>query len=244
MTVEAPALVRPIGARYDRQFYTGMAIAAAVVVFVGFAPTYFLRGSYQATSLPTYLQVHGFLFTTWMGLFIAQTSLVAVRRTNVHRRLGWAMAGLAVVMVVVGTTAGIWSMRRQVDAGFVQEAQAFLTTPLFSMMAFAGFVGAAIVRRRDSHTHKRLMLLATISILDAAVARLPLEFLRTSNWNYLPATDVFLLTAMLYDVVSRRTVHAAYVWGGLVLIVEQALRISVGETAAWQAIAGAIIGGG
>ena len=244
MTVEAPALVRPIGARYDRQFYTGMAIAAAVVVFVGFAPTYFLRGSYQTTSLPTYLQVHGFLFTTWIGLFIAQTSLVAVRRTNVHRRLGWAMAALAVVMVVVGTTAGIWSMRRQVDAGFVKEAQAFLTTPLFSMMAFAGFVATAIVRRRDSQIHKRLMLLATISILDAAVARLPLEFLRASTWNYLPTTDVFLLTAILYDVVSRRTVHAAYVWGGLVLIIEQALRIPVGETAAWQALAGAIIGGG
>ena len=244
MTVEAPALVRPIGARYDRQFYTGMAIAAAVVVFVGFAPTYFLRGSYQTTSLPTYLQVHGFLFTTWIGLFIAQTSLVAVRRTDVHRRLGWTMAALAVVMVVVGTTAGIWSMRRQVDAGFVKEAQAFLTTPLFSMMAFAGFVGAAIVRRRDSQIHKRLMLLATISILDAAVARLPLEFLRASSWNYLPTTDVFLLTAILYDVVSRRTVHAPYVWGGLVLIIEQALRIPVGETAAWQALAGAIIGGG
>jgi hypothetical protein len=154
------------------------------------------------------------------------------------------MAALAAVMIVVGTTAGIWSMRRQVDDGFVQEAQAFLATPLFSMMAFAGLAGAAIVRRRDSQTHKRLMLLATIGILDAAVARLPFEFLRTSNWTYLPATDVFLLTAILYDVVSRRTVHQAYVWGGLVLIVEQALRIPVGETAAWQAIAHAIIGGG
>ena len=54
MTIEAPALRRPIGGRYDRQFYTGMAIAAAVVVFAGFAPTYFLRASYQTTPLPTY----------------------------------------------------------------------------------------------------------------------------------------------------------------------------------------------
>jgi hypothetical protein len=147
-------------------------------------------------------------------------------------------------MVVVGTTAGIWSMRRQVEAGFAQQAQAFLTTPLFSMVAFAAFVAAAIRFRRDSQTHKRLMLLATISILDAAVARLPFEFLRTSNWNYLPATDVFLLAAIVYDVASRRTVHQAYVWGGLVLVIEQALRIPVGETAAWQAIARVIIGGG
>lgn len=244
MTVEAPSLPRPVGALYDRQFYTGMAIVAAVVVFVGFAPTFFLRASYQSTPLPTYLRVHGFLFATWIALFIAQTSLVAARRTHVHRRLGWAMTALATVMVVVGTTAGIWSMRRQVDAGFAEQAQAFLTTPLFSMVAFAAFVAAAITLRRDPQTHKRLMLLATISILDAAVARLPFEFLRTSNWNYLPTTDVFLLAAILYDVASRRTVHPAYIWGGLLLVVEQVLRIPVGDTAAWQAIAHTIIGGG
>jgi hypothetical protein len=241
MTIEAPALRRPVGGLYDRHFYTGMAVAAAVVVFVGFAPTYFLRTS--STPLPTYLQVHGFLFTTWIALVIAQTSLVAARRTHVHRRLGWAMAGLAAVMVVVGTTAGIWSMRRQVEAGLAQQAQAFLTTPLFSMVAFAVLVGAAVRFRRDPQMHKRLMLLATISILDAAVARLPFAFLRTSSWNYLPTTDVFLVAAILYDVASRRTVHPAYIWGGLLLVIEQALRIPIGETAAWQAIARVLIGG-
>jgi hypothetical protein len=241
MTIEAPALSRPVGARYDRQFYTGMAIAAAVVVFVGFAPTYFFRASYQSTPLPMYLQVHGFFFTIWIALFIAQTSLVAARRTPVHRRLGWATAALAVVMVAVGTTAGIWSMRRQVDAGLAQQAQAFLTTPLFSMVAFAVLVGAAIRFRRDPQMHKRLMLLATISILDAAVARLPFEYLRASSWNYLPTTDVFLAAAILYDVVSRRTVHQAYIWGGLLLVIEQALRIPIGDTAAWQAIARSIL---
>jgi hypothetical protein len=239
MTIEAAALPRRVGTRYDRPFYTGMAIAAAVVVFVGFAPTYFLRAS--PTPLPTYLQVHGFFFTTWIALFIAQTSLVAARRTAVHRRLGWATAALAVVMVALGTTAGIWSMRRQVDAGFAQQAQAFLTTPLFSMVAFAMLVGAAIRFRRDPQMHKRLMLLATISILDAAVARLPFEYLRASSWNYLPTTDVFLAAAILYDVVSRRTVHQAYIWGGLLLVIEQALRIPIGDTAAWQAIARSIL---
>src|SRR5262245_29655087 len=241
MTIEAPALRRPVGGLYDRHFYTGMAVAAAVVVFVGFAPTFFLRASYQSTPLPTYLQVHGFFFTTWIALFIAQTLLVAARRTPVHRRLGWATAALAVVMVAVGTTAGIWSMRRQVDAGFAQQAQAFLTTPLFSMVAFAVLVGAAIRFRRDPQMHKRLMLLATISILDAAVARLPFDYLRASSWNYLPTTGVLLPAAILYDVVSRRTVHQAYIWGGLLLVIEQALRIPIGDTAAWQAIARSIL---
>jgi hypothetical protein len=239
MAIEAAGLARPIGNQYDRQFYTGMALAAAAVVFIGFSPTFYLRT--QPTPLPMYLRVHGFLFTAWIALFIAQTSLVAARRTSVHRRLGWGMAALAVVMVVVGTTAGILSMRRQVEAGNVEQAQAFLTTPLFSMVAFAGFVAAAIQLRRDSQTHKRLMLLATISILDAAVARLPFEFLRTSSWNYLPTTDVFLASAIAYDLVTRRTVHPAYLWGGLLLVVEQALRIPIGASAAWQSIASAIL---
>ena len=238
MTVEAPALVRPIGARYDRQFYTGMAIAAAVVVFVGFAPTYFLRGSYQTTSLPTYLQVHGFLFTTWIGLFIAQTSLVAVRRTNVHRRLGWAMAALAVVMVVVGTTAGIWSMRRQGDAGFVKEAQAFLTTPLFSMMAFAGFVATAIVRRRDSQIHKRLMLLAMISVLWAAFGRFrhyfpPFERSFLLFQGIVPLSMILLV--MLWERLTKGKVHAVYLWVGLPLLAENLAEIYFFDSPGWQA---------
>ena len=241
MTVEAPALPRPMGGRHDRQFFTGMSIAAAIVVFVGFAPTYFLRGSDQST--PAYLRVHGFLFSAWIVFFVAQTSLVAVRRTDLHRRLGWAGAVLALVMVIVGTNAGITAMRGRFPAEG-DAALSFLTTPLFSMVAFAALVTAAIRLRRDPQTHKRLMLLATISILDAAVARLPFAFLRSSTWNYIPTTDVLLAAAILYDLVSRRTVHRAYIWGGLLLVIEQALRIPVGETDAWKAIALAMIGGG
>ena len=73
------------------------------------------------------------------------------------------------------------------------------------MVVFATLVAAAIRLRRDPQTHKRLMLLATISILDAAVARLPFEFLRTSTWTFMPTTDVLLVAAILYDLASRRT---------------------------------------
>ena len=240
MTIEAPALGRPIGGLYDRPFYTGMALAAAVVVFFGFGPTFYLRSNYQSTPLPTYLIVHGILFSTWIALFIAQTSLIAARRTSVHRRLGWATAALAAVMVLVGTTAGIVSMRGHFPEQGV-AALSFLTTPLFSMVMFATLVAAAIQFRGDPQTHKRLMLLATISILDAPIARLPFDVLRSSEWAYMPATDLLLAVVILYDVVSRRTVHRAYVWGAFLIVIEQLLRIPIGNTATWQALARAII---
>ena len=71
-------------------FYSGMAIAAAVVVFAGFAPTYFLKPAFGGPPLPPLLHVHGLIFTSWMVLFIVQARLIAGRRTPLHRRLGVA----------------------------------------------------------------------------------------------------------------------------------------------------------
>jgi hypothetical protein len=72
-----------------------MAIVAALTVFVGFAPTYFLKALFGAPSLSPLLHVHGLLFTSWIVLLAAQTALVAGRRTDVHRRLGLAGGVLA-----------------------------------------------------------------------------------------------------------------------------------------------------
>src|ERR1041385_4599640 len=87
--------------RSERLFFPGMAIFAIAIVFAGFARTYFLRSYFQPQPLPLYLKVHGLLFTAWIGLFLVQTSLVAAGRTDIHRRLGWAGAALAAVMVPV-----------------------------------------------------------------------------------------------------------------------------------------------
>jgi hypothetical protein len=85
------------------------------------------------------------------------------------------------------------------------------------------------------------MLLATISILDAPIARLPFDVLRSSEWAYIPATDLLLAAVIVYDLVSRRTVHRAYIWGVFLIVIEQLLRIPIGNTAAWQAFARAIL---
>src|SRR4029450_12610907 len=128
---------------------------------------------FQDGPLPFYLQAHGAAFSAWMMLFLTQTSLVAARRTDVHRRLGWAGAALGAFMVVIAITAAILSGRRNFAAGLENESLTFLTTPVFSMVGFLAFVATGVNHRRAPETHKRLMLLATISILDADPARWP-----------------------------------------------------------------------
>jgi hypothetical protein len=231
-----------VGARSDRVFYTGMSLAAVATVFAGFARTYFLRSQFQTTPLPLYLHVHGLVFTTWIALFVGQTTLIAMRRADVHRRLGWVGASLAVVMVGAAVTAAILSGRRNVAAGHEDAALTFLTTPLSSMLVFVLLVAAAIHYRGSPETHKRLMLLATINILDAAVARWPIALVAATPWAYFVVTDVFLLTAVAYDLAARKRVHPAYVWGGLLMVVAQFSRGIVGHTAAWHAFARLLIG--
>ena len=233
---------RPRIGAYDRVFYTGMAVALALTVLVGFGPTYYLRfvSGGPATTVTggpfTFLvHVHGALFTAWVALFIVQTGLVAAHRVAVHRRLGLAGGVLALSMVVVGTFTAIQLAARGGAPPGV-DPRAFLAIPLFDMVLFATFVGAALLLRRNKEAHKRLMLLAYISIVVAAVARLP-GILPLGPLVFFGLAFVFAIAAMIYDAASRRRVHPAYLWGGGLFAVSVPVRLAVSGTSAWQAFA-------
>ena len=76
----------------------------------------------------------------------------------------------AALLVVVGLTTAIVSARRTFAAGD-EGALTFLAIPFGDMAVFSILAAAAIYYRRWSEAHKRLMLLATVGILDAAIAR-------------------------------------------------------------------------
>ena len=48
---------------------------------------------------------------------------------------------------------------------------------------------------------------------------------------------MFILALAAYDLVSRKRVHPATIWGGLFLVVSQPLRLVIGGSAAWTAFA-------
>jgi hypothetical protein len=54
------------------------------------------------------------------------------------------------------------------------------------------------------------------------------------------ATDVLVLAGVAYDLASRRRLHPAYVWGGLLILASQPLRLAIAETGAWLAFARAL----
>ena len=224
--------------RRDRLFYTGMAVLAAALVFVGFARTYYLKDLFGRPPLVPLVHLHGILFTSWFVLLLSQATLVAAKRTDIHRRLGAVGAGLAGLMIVVGPITAIRAARRGFGPPGGLSPLVFLVIPIFDILVFAILVAAGLYYRRQSQTHKRLMLLATIAILPPAMARLPFAFiLATGPLAFFGLADLVLLACIFYDVVAHRRLHPAYLWGGLLLVVSQPLRLAVGGTGAWLAFA-------
>jgi hypothetical protein len=213
-----------------------MAAAIAVIVFVGFAPTFYLRPVFTPEPLPPVFAIHGAVFTAWVLLFVVQTALVSARRTPIHRKLGVVGGLLAALMLVVGYQAAITAARRGFATPGLPPPLVFLAIPFFDLIVFAVLVGTGLYFRRTPAAHKRLMLLSTIAILTAAIARLP-YVLPLGPLVFFGLTDIPVVVGMLYDRVTRGRVHPAMLWGGLFLVASQVLRLIVSGTAAWLAFA-------
>lgn len=233
--------------RYDRVFYSGIAIAMALMVFVGFGPTYYF-GAFGDRPMATIsggpmtllVHAHGVLFTSWVLLFIVQTALVAQHQVAVHRRLGVAGGVLAAAMIVVGTLTALKTAARG-GAPAAPDPLSFLIIPLTDMILFGSFVTAALRLRKNREAHKRLMLLAYVSIIVAAVARVP-GIGPLGPPAFFGLGFSFLLAGVIYDLLTRRRVHPVYIRGGAALIASVPLRLVISSTGAWQSFAASIAG--
>ena len=218
----------------DRRFYLAMTGALVATVLVGFGPTFFFRTAFRPPdALTPLMQVHGSLFSLWMLLLVVQTSLVAARRTDVHRRLGVAGGVLAALMVPAGVALALSSARNGMTRGALDPVT-FLAVPLGAVVMFAGFVVAGFVNRRTPATHKRLMLLATIAIVTPALARL--WFAHGAPLIALGLTNLFVIAMVAHDWWRDRRLHPVTLWGGSLVFVSGPLRIGIGSTVLWHAL--------
>ena len=224
-----------INKRYERLFYTAMAAALVITVFAGFSRTFYLRPMFHPEPLMPLLYVHGFIFTLWIALLLTQTTLIATQRTRTHMRLGIAGMLLASLMIVIGTVTAIVRAKGASPIPGVNPLS-FLTIPLGDMLVFMILVGSAFYFRRRLEIHKRLMLLATIAILPAAVARLPFAFIQQYGpLAFFGLSDLFIVPCLLYDISTRGRPHRATVLGGALIVLSHPLRLIVGNTHAWLA---------
>jgi hypothetical protein len=227
------------GRRYDHFFFSTMAVLLLATIFAGFARSYYLAGVFHAPLPSLIVHIHGAAFTCWILLFVAQTSLVFAGQVGIHRRLGIAGFLLACLMLVLGALAATDSLVRHAADRAGRDPQAFYIVPLTDLLIFAVVMFFGFRARANPAAHKRLMLIATIAISDAAIARWPVAFVH--NGGYLRVQIAFLLLLVGYDFWSTRKIHPATLWAGAFLIFMELVRSPIGNTNAWHAFANWVI---
>jgi hypothetical protein len=225
-----------------QRFYFYALVCAALVVFAGFTRSYFLKGLFGTPALYPLLHVHGLVMTSWFVLFGVQTLLIQGHRTDVHRRLGVAGVLLAATMVAVGSAVVIINARGgRVPPG--APIPVIMILSFGNLAVFGALVGAAIYFRGRREFHKRLMLLATLSLLPAAIQRMPLDFM---GLGVLPTvfglTDVFIFVCVAYDTWRHRRLHPAFAVGAILIIAWVPLAIALGGSSAWGHLTTWLIG--
>lgn len=225
----------------DRVFFSLMALVILASVVIGFAKTYYLAGMVAAPLPSRIIHIHGAVFSLWIVLLIVQTALVSAKQIRIHRKLGLAGFGLACLMVVMGLLAAVDSLRRGVPIGGM-TAETFLIVPVTDMIAFSILVWASYRARFKPDAHKRLILIATIALMGAAIGRWNIAILHTK-----PATQDLAMLALLvvvacYDLILLRRIHRSTVWASALVIVIHVVRFPIAATHAWQTFASHVAG--
>lgn len=230
-----------------RRFYLCMALVFVLIAFGGFVPTYWARiASGTFTGAPV-LHVHGLFFFTWTLFFLVQTSLVAGGRTPDHRTWGVAGVAIATGMAFTVVLAAINSMKVADAIGMGDAARRFSVVSLTSLVLFIALFVAAIANVKKPEIHKRLMVLAMIPPMQAAMAR-PFQVLFSPPGSVGPppvfvsippglTVDLLVVAAIIYDWRTRGRAHPAYLIGLPLILAQQLMTVPISGSATWMTIA-------
>lgn len=220
------------------RFYGVIALALAALILVAFARTYYLREWFVVPPINLLLHLHSIAFTAWFVLFVIQTRLIAKQDYRTHMRLGIAGLVLAAVVVVLGVATAVESASAPRLRGGGMNSQQFVFVPLFAISLFAVLVAAAALLRKRAQLHKRLMILAMLSVLGPPVARL---IILTQNGSHFLAIQTlvpaaFVLWCLASDWITYRIVHPVYAVGGTLLVLSWPFRVWVAQTPQWESV--------
>lgn len=251
-----------LAALIDRWIYVAMAVFLIAVTLTGFIPDSVMKiGMVEAGQRPPFpfvLHLHAIAMASWLLLLLAQTSLMATGRRAGHKQLGMIAMVLAPAVVLIGivlaptmyreTWHAVQAMPGGPSAEGLMEVAVRGNIALLQIqigLVFATVVALALrARKTDMATHKRLMVLAPIVAMPAAVDRiswLP-STIPVSPWA--PEIYILLLALPLFawDLYRSGGIQKAYkIWLALVLPTG-AVAILLWNTPWWQAFVPKLMG--
>jgi len=206
----------------DERFFMTAAILMALVIVAGFGLN--LAMGRSSFAVPWTVHLHAFVFFGWTAIYVTQNALVATGRVDVHRRLGKLAAVWVPAMIVIG----LYMSTRSVRLGavpFFFEPGYFLFMTSLTLFSFTGLVIAAVVNRRRTEWHRRLMFCSMAMLTSPGWGRLlpmPL-FIPWASWASFGATLLFPIAGMIADLKRKGRIHPAWWWGMGIMVATELL---------------------
>ncbi len=212
------------GAARAELFWHRMAIGLAVFIVLGFLQ-FALRGFVDPVAAPFWVHLHGVAMLAWLALLIVQPTLVSRDNLALHRKLGWAGAALAILITCLGIFTGIASLALNRFPPFFTPPY-FLALTAIESMVFGLMVWTAVRRRHTTAWHRRLMIGATIVILEPALGRiLPMPLM--IGWSDIPIGLIQLAVVGIIAVYDRRTLGRIHPATKVIAAIVIAVRITI-----------------
>jgi hypothetical protein len=207
------------------------------VSLAGFAPS-IIDPSRRLAPLTVLVEVHSILLCLWLLLFLLQTTLIAGRRVDLHRRMGIVAVVLMTVLVPLSYAVTVQMVRRGFD---LSGDQGIKTDPLFGcifnlvvLVEFALLGGIGLVYRKKKDIHKRFMLFATLSLMEASITHLLGRLGIFSPAPLLLGFAILYLSGVAWDYTTTRRVHPLTATLAIGLFLVNPIAATVGTTAVWH----------
>ena len=214
------------------QFYLTITIVLLLIVLVGFTRTFYLRPFFeqperwQLDRLPMVYVIHGVILTVWYLLLVLQSALVNIRKVSIHKKLGYAMMVLAVLVIVTGVQVVMDSTPRSIRMGLLDpesmNEMRDQSIPLFldlsSLVVFTITLGIAFIYKSVPILHRTAILIGSMAFMVVALVRATF-FVFPESGLFLAAILFFLLpiSLIIHDWVLLKR-FPKYAFAGLVLL--------------------------
>jgi hypothetical protein len=217
------ATLAPTASR-EEAFYQRMALGLALFILFGFLQ-FAARGMVDYARVPLMIHVHALAMVAWLALLVTQATLVARDNLALHRRLGWYGAALATLIPFVAVGACLAVFNVGMNPPFFTPAF-FLSLVTIESVLFAALVWFAISRRRQTDWHRRLMIGATVILMEPALERLlPMPIIGGENGDWIAMIIQLgaLGLVVRHDRASIGRIHPASVTAMATVVLGHAL---------------------
>ncbi len=221
---------KPINGESFFYYFSGTLL---ITVIIAFGANIFFK-NYHLTSSLALIITHGLAMLLWYILLFWQTRLIQTNNIGIHKKLGMMSIGLALIIIISGIMVAI--------INYQDEGEALTIMGNFSgMLNFLILYTFSIVNRFKSDSHKRLMILAGITMLSPALVRI-LRLFEINDFVTLPFWLLFMVVLPVYDFKKLKRIHKATLLGTGLILLTLVINIAVGMSKTWENLMNSIFG--